>query len=236
MMFFKKKTPPNISLAKKFGSLAFYISIPVLLVLNTLALVSLTGLLAALGFDKLAWGVFAQGFLLFSYFVSRDALSGLRTLLHELKHTVVVMLTGNKFKSISIGRHEGHVCYEAYRATLHLEPFVILAPYFWPLLSLPAFAACIASEFIVPQAYHLLFVYLLGSAAGIDITTSLREISPHQSDLKRIFGGFIATRSFIYLANFGWTGICLLWLAGGNKGLLFALYLCARAATEFAGQ
>ena len=142
------------------------------------------------------------------------------------------MLTGNKVKEISVGSGEGHVHYEAYKDRLHLEPFVAMAPYFFPLFSLPI----LIGSFFLDAFYPTAALYCLGIFYGLDLTTGYREITSYQSDLKRIYGGFIATRAFLVAVNSLYLSLILFWALAGRQGILVSLELLSKAAEAAGGK
>ena len=230
-MFWKrKKKEPDTK--KRFGSLAFYFSIPTTTVLALLVGGQTIYYFKHHPLDISRIVIFSHSFLAGILVASTLFSERIKTLVHELKHAAVVVLTGNKIKEISVGSGEGHVHYEAYKETSHLEPFVAMAPYFFPLFSLPIL---IASFFIDPF-YPTAALYCLGIFYGIDLTTGYLEITSYQSDLKRIYGGFIATRSFLISTNLLYLLLVLFWAFTGRPGLFVSLQLLSKAAQSASGQ
>lgn len=211
-IFRKKKT--KIDLKKKFGSFAFFFSIPVTLVLAAIGIRTLMRLVELYPFDRLRWSVFAMGVCLAVIVFSGSGWQRLKTFLHELKHAVIVVLTGNKLTGFSFGKREGSVEYQVYKSNMHFEPFVLLAPYFYPLISLPVLLVAIIAE----PDFPLQFYFILGCALGIDGITAFEEYHPRQTDLQRIFGGVLVTFPFIVLLNLLWWCCCCLWLVAGTRG------------------
>lgn len=228
-MFFWKKKEEKIDFNRKFGSFAFYFSIPSALILSSILLVSTLNTLKQTGFQSAIWVLLSHAFISAWALFGGKRETRTKTLIHELKHAALVIITGNKLKEIKVGRTEGHVAYNVNEDTLHLEPFVLLAPYFFPLFSLPVFLCAV----FLGEGNHLPFVWALGFALGIDLTTAANEVHGHQSDLRRIFGGFLATRSFIFGANLLWASLCLLWISGASKGFEEFGLVLGRIADQF---
>ncbi|MCC6952836.1 MAG: M50 family metallopeptidase, partial [Deltaproteobacteria bacterium] len=180
---------------------------------------AIRAIVSSAGIDEKIWPLFLMGFILGALAFLGLGLHRLKTFIHEAKHAVVVLLTGNNLKNFEVGKHEGLVEYEVFKDRLHLEPFVILAPYFLPVLSFPVLIAAILTE----PRYTPPFVFLMGVTLSIDLVTAHLEIHGHQSDLRRIWGGFIATRAFILGFKLMWASVCLLWVIAGRESYLFAL-------------
>ena len=131
-----------------------------------------------------------------------------RTFIHELKHFILVVLSGNKVKDFHFDTHTGHVEFAMYSNKVHFGPFIAMAPYFLPLFSLPTLIAC----FVFEEWNKPMLCILLGITLAADISMAYKEIHPHQTDFKKIFGGFLICA--LYLAGFHlmWTSLCLLWV------------------------
>jgi hypothetical protein len=218
---------------RKHGSFAFFWAIPCTFTLAVIALATSLSLLSRLDVDRISWALFAHSFIMGGAILAGRSLQRLKTLIHELKHVVVVILSGNKFKDIEVSKDSGQVSYEVYESTSHMEPFVILAPYYWPLFSLPVLCASIAAEVFYSPDSRLPFTYALGFTLAIDLISSYQEIHPWQSDLKRIFGGFFTTRAFIFSFNLMWSAMCLLWIIAGWHGYWQAVELTRRVVSVF---
>lgn len=200
----------------KSGSLAFYLSIPVLGAFALLLLLTILDALSNLGSNWENWKYFCYNFALACVWLISFDLLRTKVLIHELKHAVTVLLTGNRLTGIKIAKHSGHVSYQMYMDSLHFVPFILLAPYVFPLFSGPVLIAAIILE---PE--HLpLMQGLLGFALAVDLTTNVRELHPQQTDLKRIFGGFLPVIFYIMEANLVWILICLLWMIEGREGFV----------------
>lgn len=230
MFWSRKKSEPDTK--RRFGSLAFYFSIPTAAVLTLLVGAQAYYYFQNHPLDVGRIVIFCHSFLA-GILVATTLLSErMRTLIHELKHAALVILSGNKIKEISVGSGEGHVHYEAYQDRVHLEPFVAMAPYFFPLFSLPILLV----SFFIDSFYPTAALYCLGIFYGIDLTTGYLEITAFQSDLKRIYGGFIATRAFLLAVNLFYLSLVLFWALSGKQGILVSLELLSKAADAAGGQ
>lgn len=205
-------------LSQKVGSIAFYVAIPCSFILATTFCYSLVKVVMNVTLSRETLTLFGCSFLGAVIVFGTSKIPRLRTFLHESKHAVLVILTGNKLKEFKAAKDTGHVSYDLYTDRIHLGPFITLAPYFFPLFSLPLFFIAI----IAGNWYSELFIVLLSFSLGLDLTTALQELHPHQSDLQRIFGGKWIAYLFIGGANLAWSLICLLWILGGWQGLLLA--------------
>ncbi|MCB0358806.1 MAG: hypothetical protein KDD44_04200 [Bdellovibrionales bacterium] len=221
-LFGKKRTyvQPVIDTRIKTWSLAFYLSIPILAAFSGLLLISLVSLLRLGVADSDKWLLFTWGLVLSASVLGTSSITTIRTLIHELRHAAVVILTGNELRELKVYRDIGHVLYYIRHSRRRLAPYIILAPYFFPLLSLPALiAAC-----ILEHDYPILMSAILGTTLGSDLLIAIADLHPWQSDLRRIFGGTVPTMSFISLANICWVLICLLWITSGTNAFLFTAY------------
>jgi len=217
MSFWRKKKEPDSK--SRSGSFAFYFSIPANFLLACLFLGETALFINVRGETKGASFLFFHAFLAGTIIISSLKAPRFRTLIHELKHAAMVVMTGNKLRSISVGNGEGHVIYDVYKNVTHLLPFIKLAPYFFPLLSLPIFVLA----FIFEGESRSYFIYALGFLFGVDLATGYKEIHGMQSDLRRVYGGFLVTRTFIFSAHLLWFSIIFLWIVGGRNAYLFLL-------------
>jgi hypothetical protein len=229
-MFWKKKKH-ELDFKRRLGSLAFYFAIPTAFVLTILITSQLVAFLRVHSIDPGRPILFSHaalaGILLSATLLSQR----MKTLIHELKHAALVILTGNILKEISVRSNGGHVTYQTYKSRLHLEPFVAMAPYFFPLFSLPVFIAALFLERLYPTA----LLYSLGFFYGIDLATGYMEISSHQSDLRRIYGGFLATRLFLLVVHLLYFASIAYWTLSGITGIVVVIDNLSTAAEVLSG-
>jgi|GEM_PF-2642161 len=206
---------------KKRLSVIFLLSIPLAFIG---AIFSILRMLVV--FSKGSWEqdvafMFACSFVGTAILFHGKRASRIKTFLHEMKHSVAVILSGNDIKEFKAGKGTGHVSYTLRQPTLRFEPFIILAPYFFPLLSLPTLIGALLWQGQDRAAAAL----VLGIALSIDMVTNYEEIHPYQTDLKSISGGILVAGSFIAGANLFWFCACLLWVFSGDLGFVSLFYL-----------
>ena len=164
--------------------------------------------------------------------VTSSKMQKFRTIMHEIKHAMVVLLTGNKLKKIVAESGEGFVEYQMYKSQVLFAPLIALAPYFFPLLSLPGFVCVALYDTSFPVQGALALGFLLAS----DICFGIGEIHPHQTDFKQVVGG--AFFSKLYLVGFYilWPCLMTLWVKSGidgiQKGMFFILLFIADHMVE----
>ncbi len=214
----KRKLKGEFEMRSRVGSLAFFFSIPISFFFACVFLLTTLSLIVAKEVNEVRWGLFGGGCLTMILLVYLVEIKRLQTLVHELKHAVVVLLTGNKLHDMEVNAGTGHVKYAIHRHLSHVEPFIILAPYCFPLLSLPIFIASL----ILENSYSEICAYFLGLTLAGDYAGVYKELHDGQSDLKRIFGGFFVAGLYIGGINFVWTMTTLLWMQGGREGFLHA--------------
>ena len=155
-----------------------------------------------------------------------------RTLLHELKHALVIILTGNVVKGIYVSKSGGSVNYEMAQENFHAAPIISLAPYFFPLLSLPTLIVCCIFGAGDPQG----FAFALGATLAIDLQTAFSEMRPEQTDFRKVLGGFFASALYLAGFHFMWVTVCLLWVQGGVQAYPEALLVLLSGLMHIAKQ
>jgi hypothetical protein len=147
--------------------------------------------------------------------VASSKIYKLRTIIHEVKHAVMILLTGNKLKSIVAEKHTGHVEYKMYKNRVHFAPLIKLAPYFFPLFSLPMLAIAILFD-----SYYAVFCsLLLGASLGADTAFGIEEIHPFQTDFKKLLGGFFISKLYLVGFYMFWSLSLTLWVRSGPGGI-----------------
>lgn len=217
----RREKKPRIDIRKKTWSFSFAVSIPLSFILGLLFLLSAIFLVPYFQLERAVWAISAASFL-GSFAITANLPQGrFRVFIHELKHAVAVILSGNKVTDFHFDKHQGHVSYQFINDRTRFGPMIMLAPYFFPLFSLPAFIACL---FIYDENQVILMRSLLSAALAFDLTTGYQELHPCQSDLKRVLGGFLAAGTYIAGMSFMWSATCLLLVIAGREGLIFAGY------------
>jgi len=116
---------------------------------------------------------------------------------HELKHSIVSNLAGNRSKGMKIKRDTGLFSYEYTRQSAKYNALIALAPYFFPLFSIPALL--VGLVFFIENHQHLVLVLAIGF--GCDLFMNIRDISPVQTDITNITGGYYVGVLFIVAFN-----------------------------------
>jgi hypothetical protein len=237
-------TPPRDRKKKKkddplepeiVGGFAFYLSLVVLFPAGSLTLALA---LTTWGLDSAApTGIFIGSALLGAIAAQVLVRNHLSVLLHEFKHSVWSGFVGNKWKGLKVDRNSGHFEYAYSKQTAHHNAFISLAPYILPLFT---FVGALLA-FALFRHNHWLAVWLVGMAYGADLLLNMRDISPVQTDLSLIRGGYKVALSYIAAWNLALLGLVLAWVFNGVAGLLallkafstFFLWLHAYLARRF---
>lgn len=199
------------------GGITFFISLIFLLFISVNNLIFLPGLV---NFAALATlGILILGFILGCFSASFLIRGHASVFLHELKHRIVSNLVGNKEKDLVVKKNSGHFEYEFSQKTAHYNAIISLAPYCLPLFSLPLLL--IALVFF--HTNMNLVVVCLGLGMGIDFILNKRDISPYQTDISSIRGGYRIGLTYIFAMNCAWSTFLLAWIIKGNSGLLHLL-------------
>jgi hypothetical protein len=140
----------------------------------------------------------------------------LSVFLHELKHSIASNFAGNKAKEMKIERDSGHFAYEFSKDTAHLNAFIALAPYCLPLCTIPTLG--ITYLFWAHDAVVL--VVVVGVAFGADMLLNFRDVSPYQTDLTTIRGGYFVGLTYVVAMNTVVATFLLAWVMQGADGLL----------------
>lgn len=144
--------------------------------------------------------------------IIRDHIS---VLLHEFKHRLIANLVGNKFKGMKVGKNSGHVTYTYTKKTAHYNAFISLAPYIVPVFTVLASAIAFASLRHDP----LMVLVVVGLGYGADLLLNVRDISPIQTDISLIRGGYTIGLLYILAWNLVIAAIVLAWGFQGIAGI-----------------
>lgn len=209
------KTEPATPEAKpgeKIGGFAFFLSLSVLLPLGvvliflTLSYVPLDGRALAIFFGAWVAGIVACQVLIRGH---------VSVLIHESKHAIVSNLVGNKRKGMKIGEHSGHFVYAYSKRTAHMNALISLAPYILPVFTFVGMLAAAAAL----RKDHAMAVLLVGICYGVDTALNVRDISPIQTDINEIRGGYGVGLLYIFAWNLTIFGVLLAWVFNGPTGL-----------------
>ncbi len=194
------------------GGLAFFLSLVAVAFLAFSNCLALPPLLRAAPPSSLALGAIATlvGWIL-SRLIIRDYL---HVFLHEQKHAIVANLAGNRARGMRVRRQAGHFEYAYSKATAHLNAFIALAPYFVPLALIPlaVLAAVITTN-------HQLRLALICLGYGFDLRLQLIDISPAQTDLSTIRGGYAVGVLYLACVQLLLFTTLVAWTAAGMPGL-----------------
>ncbi len=203
---------PEVKSGEKIGGFAFFLSLSVLLPLGvvllflTLSYVPLDGRGVAIFF-----GAWVAGIVACQVFI-RGHVS---VLIHESKHAIVSNLVGNKRKGMKIGEHSGHFVYAYSKRTAHMNALISLAPYILPVFTFVGMLAAAAAL----RKDHAMAVLLVGICYGVDTALNVRDISPIQTDINEIRGGYGIGLLYIFAWNLTIFGVLLAWVFNGLAGL-----------------
>lgn len=136
-------------------------------------------------------------------------------LIHEWKHEVVSSLVGNRNKRMEVSQHTGSLQYEYTKKTAHYNAFISLAPYILPVFTFIGILISVA----VGPVHHLAPIVIIGMCFGIDLLMNARDISPIQTDISLIRGGYAMGLLYILSWNMLTTGIVLAWVFQGVSGI-----------------
>src|SRR5262249_1971789 len=131
-------------------------------------------------------------------------------------------LAGNRAKNMRVASESGDFTYEYTKRTAHLNAFIALAPYWFPLFTIVVTLPAILSVIKIHLwfADHGLAVAIVGAAFGADLALNVRDISPLQSDFSVLRGGFRAGVLYVFFVNLTLFSILAAWVAQGPAGLI----------------
>lgn len=136
-------------------------------------------------------------------------------LIHEWKHQVVSSLVGNKNKKMEIKADSGSLQYEYTEQTAHYNAFIALAPYILPVFTSIGALITVALQSANPAAP----IIIIGIAYGVDVLINARDISPVQTDLSLIRGGFYVGLLYVVAWNMIILALVLAWAFNGFAGI-----------------
>lgn len=217
--FMVSRKKPRIDVSQKISSFSLFLAIPTSFVVGFILLFTMLDLVLNFSWYQQRSLYFLGCFILSGAVWATVSLRTFRTFIHELKHAVAIVLSGNLITDFHVERDTGHVTYQLYRGKTQFGPFIMLAPYFYPLTSFPVF--CVA--LVLDQYQGTLLACILGATLAFDIFTGIGEIHSHQSDIKRLRGGIFVGGSYIAGVIFMWTAFCILWTMGGRVSFELAM-------------
>ena len=143
----------------------------------------------------------------------------LSVFIHEFKHSLISNLVGNRHKGMKIGEQSGHYQYSYTKSTAHYNAFISLAPYITPVFT---FIATVLALIFLRQDRDIAAI-VVGIGYGIDMLLNMRDISPIQTDISLIRGGYNIRLTYIAAWNLLLAGLVFAWAFHGVKGLSMLL-------------
>lgn len=206
--------------AKPVGGIVFFLSLLVLCFLSVFNLTVLPGLFKWERVMFKNWLFFlvgvAVGTLLAHLFIRGTP----AVFIHELKHMIISNLAGNKIAGLPIyQRKSGKFAYKYSPQTAPYNAFIALAPYILPLNTIAILLAALPFFF----ANHNWLCITVGFGYGTDMALNLRDISPLQSDITFIRGGYKVGLLYIIAMNITIFTIIAAWVCADVQGLAYLL-------------
>ncbi len=214
MGIFKAKTKePKDTSDEVVGGFAFFLSL--LFLLPTGAIFLIVALLQ-IRFAELSSVVLFVASLIVGVGFAHYAVKGhFSVLVHEWKHEVVSSLVGNKNKRMEVRAHTGSLQYEYTKQTAHYNAFIALAPYILPICTFIGILLTLAVGSSNPRVP----LVIIGICYGIDLLMNARDISPVQSDIHLIRGGFYVGLLYILSWNMLIAALAFAWAFNGLLGI-----------------
>jgi hypothetical protein len=210
-----KKKEAQVAKPGTVGGFFFYLSVFFAFILS---LINIDTLIVILEPSHLQLVVlFASGIFLGNRLATSFIRDHWAVFFHELKHYIPSNLVGNRSKGMKIGRQAGHFQYQYTRSTAKYNALIALAPYWFPLFSIPFLVLPYA---IFWPPHHLAHTLVVGVAFGLDLTMNLRDLSDHQSDLQAIRGGYRVGSLYVSSMNTIVATTLIAWAAKDVTGLL----------------
>ena len=205
-----KKNDDEIK-SHKSGGIFFYITLLSALILATANLLALPGIMAR----PKSWLLFILGILVgvllaLNFFVGRFSVG-----CHELKHYLLAAFAGNKYKKMKVNGEDGYYQYSYTRDTAKYNAMIALAPYWFPLMTIVCILFMFPTHYSIKKAEFV----LLGIGMGADLIMNTRDISPIQTDLTNVIGGYKIAIIFIIVMNLTILTFAAAWVSGEVDGL-----------------
>lgn len=200
------------------GGFAFFLSLACLLFLSVLNMIHLPALWDSTAASNLLQ--FGMGIVIGCGAAMTLVFGHASVFLHEVKHSILSNLVGNRAKGMRIRRSHGHFKYEYTQATAEYNAFISLAPYFFPLFTFPSILIAIAAA----HGQHSVQVLICGVGAGLDYVLNIRDIGPHQTDFTSITGGYSVGLFYVFIMNVTIATFLLAWVMQGVFGLKYLIY------------
>lgn len=211
------------------GGFAFFLSLSVLIPVSwgiiyvIFSSINISALQRALPFGI---GILA------GFFIAHTILRGkISVFVHEFKHSFLAGLVGNKWKRMNVGDGSGSFEYSYSKKTSHYNAFISLAPYCLPVFTF--LAALIV--FALFRHDTRMALSIIGVGYGIDLIMNMRDISPIQTDLSEIRGGFTIGFLYVLAWNLSLAGVILSWALFGFIGWQMIIDRFLKLVMQFHG-
>jgi hypothetical protein len=195
------------------GGVTFFVSLLVLYLLGICNLIIVVSFISTESLFR--WRYFIIGGIGGAAFAHYFIRGHIAVFLHELKHAVLANLAGNRAKGMKIDEASGHFEYSYTKETAHMNALISLAPYFLPVLFVP----CLGISYALAWNYPPVVLVCAGIGYGADLVLNIKEISPWQSDLTGIRGGFPIALAYIIAMNLALFSFIAAWASAGFEGL-----------------
>jgi len=213
-----RRSKGKLKQQKSVGGFPFFISLFALLFLGIYFITVLPSLQDSYAYSN--WFRFLAGFVLGCWGASVFIKGHISVFLHELKHSIISNLVGNRSRGMKIRKHTGHFEYSYTQQTAEYNAFISLAPYWFPLFLIPA---CIIALTLWHHDHQLL-VAVIGIGFGIDAVLNLRDISRVQTDITGITGGYSIGLLYIAAMNLTIFTTLAAYISQGTFGLKYLTY------------
>lgn len=202
---------------KPVGGIAFFLSLVLLLPSSVVLIVLGLSYITLDNAHHLAvlLSAIAAGALAARILIKRH----ISVLLHESKHSLVSNLVGNKRKRMHIDEDSGFFEYSYTKETAHFNFLISLAPYIVPVFTFVCALALLALGF----KEHWQAIVVLGLGYGADLLLNVRDISPVQTDISLIRGGYSCGLTYIAAWNLTIFALVVAWTLDGGGGLAHLL-------------
>jgi hypothetical protein len=163
----------------------------------------------------LNWLHFVPGFVL-GLLIGKFCFSERFTVaIHEYKHFFWAKMMGNQAKVSQVRMHTGKVEFKYTKDTEAYNAFVALAPYILPVFTV----LCMILSLLIFREDHAWAVLGTALGVGIDLILNFKDVSPTQSDIYLIRGGYTVGLMYIVFMNFALASILAFWISRDWIGL-----------------
>lgn len=212
-----RKPKDDIPKQEVTGGPFFFLSLVCLLILGTISFGILPILFSTSSMLHLAlFGCGALCGVVIAYYFIRGHI---HVFLHELKHSIISNFAGNRAKELKVKAESGHFQYQYSKQSERFNAFISLAPYWVPLFTVPA----LGLVYLFWRTHHPTMVTIVGLAYGIDFALNMRDLSPIQTDLTLIRGGYLVGMLYVLAMNLTISSFLLAWVMHGPAGIMSIL-------------